>query len=117
MKEIISKLSRVAGVNGVLVVSDDGLLIAAESNLGGRATEETVSALVGKLGRTIATSLERLGRGEIKTVMVSAMGGRALLTCAGSAYVIALVASDANLGLIQLELGTAASEAVRSIPL
>jgi len=117
VKEILSKLCRLPGVTGALAVSGDGLLIAAETGLGDRAAEETASAVVGNLGRGVAGALKRLGRGELKCLMLSGAGGRAALTRAGSAYLVTLTESEANLGLIQLELGAAASEAARKIPL
>lgn len=117
MKEILSRLCRLPGVAGALMVSADGLIIAAETSLGERAAEEAASAVVGNLGRTAASTLERLGRGELKNVVLSGVGGRVALARAGEAYVAVLLESGANLGLIQLELGAAANEAARKISL
>lgn len=117
MKEILSRLCRLPGVAGALMVSADGLLIAAETGLGDRAAEEAASAVVGNLGRTAASTVERLGSGELKSVLLSGAGGRAALARAGAAYLAALLESEANLGLIQLELGGAANEAARNISL
>ena len=117
MKDIRARLVQLPGVNGALLVSDDGLLIAAHSKLGGKEAEETVSALAGRLGRSAASAVEKLQLGRLKTVMLSGIGGRTMLTRAGSAFLVALVDSDCNIGLIQLELGGAANEAARSISL
>jgi predicted regulator of Ras-like GTPase activity (Roadblock/LC7/MglB family) len=117
VKQILARLCRLPGVTGALMVSSDGLLIAAETGLGNRAAEEAACAVVGNLGRTVGTTLQRLGRGELKNLTLSGGGGRAAVARAGSAYVVALLESETNLGLIQLELGAAANEAARNISL
>lgn len=113
MKQLLAKLCRVPGVTGAMAVSADGLLIAAETGLGGRAAEETAAAVAGNLGRSVGAALERLGRGAWKHLVVAGAGGRAVLVAAGPGYLVALLAPDANLGLVQLELGAAAAEADR----
>jgi predicted regulator of Ras-like GTPase activity (Roadblock/LC7/MglB family) len=117
VKEIVARLCRVPGVTGAMVISPDGLLIAAETGLGGRAAEETAAAVVANLGRSVGAVLGRLGRGAVKHLVVSGAGGRAVLVAAGPGYLAALLAPDANLGLVQLELGAAAVEAGRDIKL
>ena len=117
MKEILSRLCRLPGVTGALLFSGEGLLIAAETGLGDRSAEEAASAMVGNLGKSAAGALERLGRGEFKHLVVSGLGGRAALARAGSSCLVALLEGEANLGLIQLELGAAANEAARKISL
>ncbi len=117
MKEILSRLCRIPGVTGVLMVSPDGLLVAAETSMAGRAAEEAASAVVGNLGKAVTSTLERLGRGKIKNLTISGAGGRAAIARAGESFVVALLESESNLGLIQLELGAAANEAARNISL
>jgi len=117
MKEILSRLCRIPGVTGVLMVSSDGLLIAGETSLSDRAAEEAASAVVGNLGKSVTGTLERLGRGKIKNLVVSGAGGRAAMARAGDSFVVALLEGESNLGLIQLELGAAANEAARNISL
>jgi predicted regulator of Ras-like GTPase activity (Roadblock/LC7/MglB family) len=99
------------------MVSPDGLLIAAETSLGERSAEESASAVIGNLGRAVTGTLERLGRGPMKNLTITGRSGRAAIARAGEAYVVALLQSDSNLGLIQLELGAAANEAAREISL
>jgi uncharacterized protein len=117
VKEILGRLCRVQGVTGAMVVSSDGLVIAAETGLGGRAAEETAAAVVGNLGRAVKPALERLGRGEFKHLVVSGAGGRVVMIGSGPGFLVALLDSGANLGLVQLELGAAAAEAGREIRL
>lgn len=117
MKEILSRLCRMPGVSGVLMVSADGLLIASESGLGGKAAEETASAMVGNLCRSVSAALEKLGRGQLKNVCVSGAGGRVMVARAGGAYLAAILDGEVNLGMLQLEVGAAANEAARNISL
>jgi predicted regulator of Ras-like GTPase activity (Roadblock/LC7/MglB family) len=117
VKEILARLCRLPGVRGALIVSGDGLLVAAETGLGDRAGEEAASAVIGSLCKAVSTTLERLERKELKALMISGDGARAAVATAGNAYLVALLESETNLGLIQLELGAAANEASRSISL
>jgi predicted regulator of Ras-like GTPase activity (Roadblock/LC7/MglB family) len=117
LKEIIARLRRIPGVTGVMMVSADGLLIASETSLGNRAGEEAAAAIVGNMARTVSSTLDRLDRGGVKNLTLSGAGGRAAVARAGEAYVVALLQSECNLGLIQLELGAAANEASRNISL
>ncbi len=100
-----------------MMVSSDGLLIAAETNMTDRAGEEAAAAVVGNMARTVISTLDRLERGQVKNLTLSGAGGRAAVAWAGEAYIVAFLASESNLGLIQLELGAAANEAARNISL
>lgn len=115
MKEILARLRRIPGVNGAMMVSADGLLVASETRLGGKESEEAAAAVAGNLARGARAAIERLGRGNVKHLTISGPGGRAVLVASGSGYLVALVDSDVNLGLIQLEISAAAVEAARKM--
>ena len=117
MKEILAGLCRVPGVSGAMAVSSDGLLIASQTELGGKDAEEAAAAVAGNLGKVVGPVLQKLGRGELKHVVVSGAGGRVLLVGSGPGCLVALLEPDANLGLVQLELGAAAVEAGREMRL
>jgi hypothetical protein len=68
----------VPGVTGVIAVSEDGLVIAAQTGLGDRAAEEAGAAVLGNLGRALEAAAERLGRGAFRQLVVSGAGGRAV---------------------------------------
>ena len=113
--ELLSRLRRVPGVAGAMMVTAEGFLVAAETGLGGRSAEETAAAVVANLGKGVGGALQRLGRGELKHLAVSGAGGRLVLVRAGSGYLAALLDNEANLGLAQLELAGAAVEAARKM--
>jgi predicted regulator of Ras-like GTPase activity (Roadblock/LC7/MglB family) len=115
VKDILARLCRVPGISGTMMVSADGLLVASQTSLGGRESEEAAAAVAGNLARGARTAIERLGRGELKHLTVSGPGGRAVLVASGSGYLVALVGSEANLGLVQLEIAAAAVEASRKM--
>ena len=117
MKDILDRLCRVPGVTGVIAVSEDGLVIAAQTGLGDRAAEEAAAAVLGNLGRALEGAAERLGRGAFRQLVVSGAGGRAVMVPSGPGFLVAILDPGANLGLIHLELGTAAAEAGRGMRL
>lgn len=113
--DLLSNLCRTPGVTGAMMVTAEGFLVAAETGLGGRSGEETAAAVVANLGKGTTSALKRLERGEIKHLVVTGAGGRLVMVRAGPGYLVALLDSEANLGLAQLELAGAAVEAARKM--
>jgi predicted regulator of Ras-like GTPase activity (Roadblock/LC7/MglB family) len=102
------------GVEGVLLVSSDSMLVAACVRLDRASTESvaaSVAALV-SLGRGAAAALE----GEhLETVVVELRGATVLVTPVSDASSIAVLArSDCDLGVVTFEL-TRLVERARSV--
>ncbi len=102
-----------ADVKGAAVVSRDGLIMRAE--LPSQAEQVRVGAVAAAILSLSGRSVEQLKRGEFKQTLVQGSEGNIIIVAAGeNALLVALTASDANMGMVFLEVGEGA-EAVSGI--
>ena len=110
MLETLNQLNKVRGVQGSLVVGRDGLVIA--SDFGMEANEGALGAVSSQILSSLQAALHRMNMGEFDRFMVSGTKGKILLVDAGSALLMVLLDKDVNIGLVGVEIKTAA-EAIR----
>ena len=95
MKEILQALNRSVGINGSMIVTTDGVVVA--SQLGGQLEEERVAAVASLLIRSLRRSLEQARVGPLHKCVLTASQGKLVIVEAGSAFLI--VATDASIRL------------------
>lgn len=103
----IERLSRVDGVVGALVAeAAAGVPIAAElaDGVDGNAVAALAASMYRRAERAAATG----GFDTLRTLQLEAAGGHVVVASAGDALVIAVAASDAQLGLVRVETQRAA---------
>lgn len=107
-RDLLDRVTRVPGVRGALLVgAADGLVVAEHlmDGVDGRAVAALAGSLVGRLTRTA----EQAGHRRPTFVHLRAESGSVLAAPGGDDLVlVAVVASDANLGLARLEMIDAA---------
>lgn len=77
MREVISQLTDRVGVRGALVMTGDGVLVAA--CLGPELEEEPVAALAAEVSARAARACLALGLGSARRIILSALFGRLVL--------------------------------------
>ncbi len=82
------------------------MTIAAELSEG--LDETRVAAMAAEIGRTTAESLDRIERGPMGYAMFDAERGKMFLSHAGKGFLVVLADHSVNLGLLRLEMTTAA---------
>ena len=102
MYEILSKLNKVEGVNGSLIMGKDGLVVAAD--LGTDADENAVAAVSSQIMASLTGALRRMRMGSFKRFVVTGRDGKIALMDAGNVVVVALIDLDVNMGLVGVEL-------------
>jgi hypothetical protein len=96
-----------ADIKGAAVVSRDGLIMRAE--LPSQAEQVRVGAVAAAILSLSGRSVEQLKRGEFKQTLVQGTDGNIIIVAAGeNALLVALTASDANMGMVFLEVGEGA---------
>lgn len=95
MREILKALNRSVGINGSMIVTTDGVVVA--SDLGGHLHEERVAAVASLLIRSLRRSLEQANIGPLHRCVLTASQGKLVLVEAGSTFLI--VATDAAIRL------------------
>ena len=106
---LLDRVIRVSGVRGALLASaGDGLVVAEQlmDGVDGRAAAALAGSLVGRLVRTARSA----GRQPPVFMQLRAERGSILAApCPNDLVLIAVVGSDANVGLARLEMLDAAS--------
>ncbi len=106
MKEVLAELNRIKGVMGSLIAANDGMIIA--SDLAVQTPDEVLGAMAASVGATAAKALERMQQGAFVQAMMDAANGKIFLTEAGIGYLVVVTDKDVNVGLVRVEMRTAA---------
>jgi predicted regulator of Ras-like GTPase activity (Roadblock/LC7/MglB family) len=113
MYKILEELNKTTGINGSMVVGQDGIVIAADLHSGFQ--DEAVGALAASIVSTVKKSMERLSNEELKQITVEADKGKFFFADVGLGILAVTTDPQVNVGLIRLEIKNAA-EKIRHIP-
>jgi uncharacterized protein len=102
LKDVVERLAQVKGVVGRILVAKDGLVVA--SNLSVAVQDEIVAAMVSSVGSAAVKATEKMDQGNLITIVLEAENGKLFLTDSGVGYLGVLTTSDANLGLVRIEV-------------
>lgn len=106
LKAILDDLSGVGDIKGSAIISTDGLSIA--SSLNKELDVETFAAMTAAMQGAAETAVAELRQGDLEQIMVEAKKGKIITVSTGQdTILITLTRTEANLGLILLELGRA----------
>lgn len=109
MYTALSELNKTTGITGSMVVSEDGIVIAAD--LDENVEEEAVGALAASISSNIRKSLEKLNATPLKEVTVEAAYGKLFMYDVEDIGVLVVTTEpEINMGLIRLEMKNAASK-------
>jgi predicted regulator of Ras-like GTPase activity (Roadblock/LC7/MglB family) len=113
MYKILEELNKTTGINGSMVVGQDGIVIAADLHSGFQ--DEAVGALAASIVSTVKKSMERLSNEEFKQITVEAEKGKFFFADVGLGILAVTTDPQVNVGLIRLEIKNAA-EKIKHIP-
>lgn len=108
MYEILSQLNKTAGINGSMVVGQDGIIIAADMNA--QLQDEAVGALAASIVSTVKSSMERLSNEGLRQITVEAQKGKLFLADVGIGILAVTTEPQVNVGMVRLEIKTAAEK-------
>lgn len=108
MYQILEELNKTSGINGSMLVGNDGIIIAAD--LDSRFQDESVGAMAASIVSTVQKSLEKLSSTPFRQMTVEAENGKLFLTDVGFGILVVTAEPNVNIGLIRLEIRNAASK-------
>jgi predicted regulator of Ras-like GTPase activity (Roadblock/LC7/MglB family) len=108
MYQILEELNKTAGINGSMIVGQDGIVIAADLNT--NLQDETVGALAASIVDTVKKSMERISNENLKQITVEASKGKLFLTDVGIGILAVTTDPQVNVGLVRLEIKNAAEK-------
>ena len=108
MYKILEELNKTTGINGSMIVGEDGILIAADLN--SQLQDEAVGALAASIVSTVKKSMQRLSNEDVKQVTVEASKGKLFFTDVGIGILAVTTDPEVNVGLVRLEIKNAAKK-------
>jgi predicted regulator of Ras-like GTPase activity (Roadblock/LC7/MglB family) len=108
MYEILEEINKTSGVNGSMIVGQDGIVIAADLNT--QLQNEAVGAVAASIVSTVQKSMSRLSSDAPKQVIVEASNGKLFLTDVGIGILAVTTDPQVNVGLVKLEIKNAAEK-------
>ena len=101
---ITSFAERIPGVNSVVVLSTDGLVLALSDGLD-RDTADTLAAVTSGLASLTAGAARHMGAGNVNQVIVEMDGGYLFVTTVSEGSALAVMCGpDCDIGLIGYEM-------------
>ena len=108
MYQILEELNKTSGVTGSMLVSQDGIVIAAD--LESKLQDEIVGAMAASIMSAAQKSVERLNKTPLKQVTIEASKGKMFLADVGIGVLVVTTESEVNIGLVRLEIRNAAEK-------
>ncbi len=107
MKRILEELNRTAGIRGSMVMTQDGIMVAAA--LGPDLEEDVVAALASALLTTVKRSFNQIAAGEsLSELVLTASDGKMVFVDLGNAYLVVVAKRDLALAATMVEIQSAA---------
>lgn len=109
LEKVLNDLKSAGDLEAGAVVSRDGLLIAAD--LSQNVNSDSFAAMTATMLGAAETATSELRKGVPDRVIVEGKDGKIIATGAGfKALLVTMASSNANLGLILLEMGKASNK-------
>ncbi len=108
MYKILEELNKTTGINGSMIVGQDGIVIAADLNT--QLQDDAVGALAASIVSTVKKSMERLSQENLKQITVEASKGKLFLTDVGIGILAVTTDPEVNVGMVRLEIKNAAEK-------
>ena len=106
MKETLKEMNSVAGIKGCMVVTLDGMVVAAE--LGGGLDEETVAAVSSRFLMAAQEHATAIGLKGFSRVVLEGTHGKIVLVPAGKAFLVVIADMKLDLDASFIEILSAA---------
>ena len=106
MRKILKGLNELVGIRGSMVVSHDGMVIAA--CLGKPLDEDKVAAMASNVVMNIRRTLESHGGMSFDRMTLVSSHGKMMFTDTGIAYLVVVMDRNISLGPTSLEIQSAA---------
>jgi len=111
VKHILEELNATLGAHGSLIVSKDGLLIAAAV---ANVQVDRLAAMGAAILSDVRRSLAAAGMSEFTQCEVAAEQGKVILVAAGPTYLLVLVGARVEIGPGSMEIRSAARQVAKA---
>ncbi len=102
MQAVLERINRIKGVKGSSIVGSDGIEIV--SAFRAPVPSEFISALIVSIQQAAAKIVAAAETGSLLQTMIEATEGKFFVQVVGLGYLVVLADSQANAGLIRVEI-------------
>jgi predicted regulator of Ras-like GTPase activity (Roadblock/LC7/MglB family) len=106
MKEILTKLNKVNGVMGSMIMNRDGIVVASDFSVD--IQEKSVGAVASSILSALEGALKRIDMGKFRRFLVTGSEGKIAMVHAGSAILLVMLNAEVNMGMLNVEIKEAA---------
>jgi uncharacterized protein len=106
VRRILKQLNGVVGVKGSLIVTKDGMVIAA--HVGRQLQEDLVAAMAANVIRNTRRTLEKYGLRHFARFTLVASHGKMVFADTGPAYLVVVTDRNVDLTPVDIEIESAA---------
>lgn len=106
MERLLSELNKTPGVIGSFVVAPDGIIVASDFTT--EINDEMMGALTSSIINTVEKAAKKMELGSLHGFVLETDRNRIFFQVTRSGYLVSLASPEANLGLIRVELRSAA---------
>jgi len=110
MRSILTQLNKVQGVRGSMVINRDGIVVAGE--FAEDVDEKGIGAMASSLLAALDGAVKRISLGRMNRFVLTGSENKAVIVDTGPALLYVLLQSEANMGLINVEIREAAKQVV-----
>ncbi len=108
MERILAELNKAPGILGSFMVGRDGIVIASDFASG--INDELMGALASSIINTTEKAAEKLSQGTVESIVLEAQKNKLLFLNTRVGFLVVLTTDEANLGLVRVEMKSAASK-------
>lgn len=106
--ELLKQMQKIGDINGSIIVSRDGLVIASNIT---EIDADTFAAMSAAMQGAAETAASELKQGDVDQIIIETRKGKIISTGAGTrAILVILTSRSINLGLALLEMGKASEK-------
>ena len=111
--ELLKEMQKIGDINGSIVVSRDGLVIASNIT---EIDADTFAAMSAAMQGAAETAASELKQGEVDQIIIETGKGKIISTGAGTkAILVIMTTKKVNLGLALLEMGKSAEKIANTL--
>lgn len=108
MERILAELNKTPGVIGSFVVAADGIIVA--SDFATELNDEMMGALTSSIINSTEKATRKMEQGDLVSFIVETDTRKMFFHSTRSGFLVSVAATDVNLGLIRVEMRTAAEK-------
>ena len=106
MERTLAELNKTPGVVGSFIVAADGIIVA--SDFDNDLDDEMMGALTSSIINTTEKATKKMERGELVSFIIETEMNKIFFNTTRTGFLVSVAESDANIGLIRVELRAAA---------